>query len=380
MARKSEMATALDTKALERYRAVERPLEETRARIARGDFVPPDKEIADYLRRESEQTRLDVDRGRPSTKTLVGLERQVGLTRDILSIEFFEAGLVAARAIGRLSVGGGVERGSGVLVGRDLLLTNNHVLPSPERAALTELDLDFEENRFGAAKAPRHFRLEPDDFFYTHRRLDFTIVAVAARDETGHPLADCGWHPLIEQQGKIRLGDPVNLIHHPLGNTKSVTVHNSNLLHITDEGALSDYLWYSSDTEPGSSGAPVFSNRWEVVALHRRSIPKIQGSGYAAVDGGTLSEAELEANPSRAVWIANEGVRVSRLVAAFREAELSDPERARRRDDVVALWERTNAGQIGRESVASRAPAPVADAAARIERRGRRLRIEIDLD
>jgi len=88
------------------------------------------------------------------------------------------------------------------------------------------------------------------------------------------------------------------------------------------------------------------------VALHRRSIPKVQGNGYAAVDGGTLSEAELEANPSRAVWIANEGVRVSRLVAAFREAELSDPERARRRDEVVALWERTNAGQIGRESVA----------------------------
>jgi endonuclease G len=380
MVRKSEIGVSIDPEALKRYRAVAKPLEATRVQIAAGDFVPPEKEVDDYLKREVQQTRLDVAQGRRSTKMLLGLERQVGLTRDILSIEFFEAGLVAARSIGRVSVGGGVERGTGVLVGRDLLLTNNHVLPSPQRAAVAEFDLDFEENRFGTAKAPRHFWLEPDRFFCTHQQLDFTIVAVTAADDTGRPLADSGWHPLIQQQGKIRLGDPVNLVHHPLGSTKSVTLHNSNLLHISDDGELSDYLWYSSDTEPGSSGAPVFSNRWEVVALHRRSIPKKKGRGYAAVDGGTLSEAELEANPSRAVWIANEGVRVSRLVAAFREAEFGKPAQARLRDEVIALWDRTNAGQIGRESVTARAPDPTAAATPRVERRGGRVTIEIDLD
>jgi V8-like Glu-specific endopeptidase len=28
---------------------------------------------------------------------------------------------------------------------------------------------------------------------------------------------------------------------------------------------------YEVDTEPGSSGSPVFNNRWELVALHSRA-------------------------------------------------------------------------------------------------------------
>ena len=40
-----------------------------------------------------------------------------------------------------------------------------------------------------------------------------------------------------------------------------------------------DLVQYSTDTEPGSSGSPVFNQDWEIVGLHHR------GGGLAGPDG-----------------------------------------------------------------------------------------------
>ena len=62
---------------------------------------------------------------------------------------------------------------------------------------------------------------------------------------------------------------------------------------------LDSFLHYETDTEPGSSGSPVFNDQWEVVALHHASV--------AAPDHAELGS------------IMNEGIRVSTLVRAARD-------------------------------------------------------------
>lgn len=373
----------IDREAMNRWKQVGDTVIQNQRKIATGNFDIPDKELEDFQKRETEQLSLDLHQGRRSTKTMpIGLERQIGKTHDILSIEFLEAGLLAARAVGRLRIAGGVKKGTGVLVGENVLLTNNHVIKSSSEALDAELDLDAEENRYGTPKQCCEFELDPHRFFYSNINLDFTLVAVKPKGYGSLTLKDFGWHPLIEQQGKIRMGDPVNIIHHPLGDNKSVTVHNSNFLFLRDDTEISDFCWYSSDTEPGSSGAPVFNNRWEIVAIHHCGIPKPKDDEtdtYVAVGGGTLTREEVDANPERAVWIANEGIRASRIVGAISKAELSDEGHRTVRDGLLALWDRSNTGR-GQLPVATEALAGRVHQRERPDGHQRTMRIEIDLE
>ena len=55
-------------------------------------------------------------------------------------------------------------------------------------------------------------------------------------------------------------------------------------------------MHYSADTEPGSSGSPVFNDQWEVIALHHASVRAPEHTEF----GGVL----------------NEGIRVSAIVRA----------------------------------------------------------------
>ena len=97
-----------------------------------------------------------------------------GLTRDLLSVEFFEQGLDAARSVGRV-VTRGRAHSTGFLVSPELMMTNRHVLDDPAEAAASTLELDYEANRFGAPKSTQIFRLRPDRFFLSDRDLDSIV-------------------------------------------------------------------------------------------------------------------------------------------------------------------------------------------------------------
>ena len=295
----------------------------------------------------------------------LGRERKLGRTTDFVSIEFFEHGLRAAEAVGRIETP--VSFGTGFLVGKDLALTNNHVLDSEGFAEGSTLVLDAEENRFGDPKQMQAFRFRPDRFFATDRALDFTFVAVEPQSDEGAPLGDYGHHPLIAGEGKIRVGESVNLVQHPGGGPKHVVVHDSQLIFLANDIAEDAFCFYTSDTDEGSSGAPVFNNRWEVIALHHASVPKTDDQ-ERLIDGHgrVLRIDEARKHPERIVWIANEGVRVSRLVRRFRELEL-DGRMTALRDELLALWDSPAPRHAapGREA----RPRPAAGEARRIELR-----------
>jgi len=287
------------------------------------DKVEDATRIQKYLEREDDHWNTRARTGvRAPINAELGLERLTGVSNDLLSIEFFEEGLIAAQSVGKLTVGG-TSSGTGFLVGNGMLITNHHVLKTAEEASLSQLDMDLETNRIGAAKPVETYALNPERFFITDKDFDFTIVAVHHTSQNGRPISDFGFLPLIAGEGKILIGRPVNLIQHPNGGTKSVVVHDSRFMYLENNGAVDRYCWYSSDTEPGSSGSPVFNNRWEVVALHHRAIPAVNAKGKLLDrDGRVISSKAADKYPERVSWVANEGIRISRLVNAIATAKI----------------------------------------------------------
>lgn len=316
------------------------------------DKVEDASRIRKYLEREDAHWKTHARGGiRSPICGELGQERLTGVSNDLLSIEFFEEGLIAAQSVGKLTVGG-ISFGTGFLVGNGMLMTNHHVLPTPEEASLSQLDMDLETNRVGAAKPVETYELNPERLFITDKDFDFTIVAVQNTSQNGRSISNFGFLPLIAGEGKILIGRPVNLIQHPNGGTKSVVVHDSRFMYLENDGAVDRYCWYSSDTEPGSSGSPVFNNRWEVVALHHRAVPAVNAKGKLLDrDGRVISSATADKYPERVSWVANEGIRISRLVNAIATAKIEHRFELER-VALLKLWS-SQVGDMRKEALSS---------------------------
>ncbi len=260
-------------------------------------------------------------------------EAIINETRDFLSVDFLRNGLRAARSVGRVVVrrgGRGPTVGTGFLVSPRVMITNNHVLREAETAASATLEMGYEADGGRLVSAPDEFALRPDAFFVTNRDLDFSLVAVSGVSAGGAPLSGFGFLPLIAEEGKIAVGRPVNVIQHPGGRPKEVTIRENRLLDLPR--AIPWAAHYEADTERGSSGAPVLNDRWEVVALHHSGVPRTDEEGrWLDVDGQPWQEND---DPERIAWVGNEGIRVSRLVGAIVESRVRDAEKAYR-DEVV---------------------------------------------
>ncbi len=255
------------------------------------------------------------------------MERVIGETRDFLSVNFLAKAIQASRCVGRIvtKLGGGrVGYGTGFLVSPRLLLTNHHVLPSGSEAAMSTVEFDYQLDILGKTLTTQRFRLQPDVFFLNDKALDFALVAVSPASEQGKPLNKYGWLPLIKDEGKIILKDCVNIIQHPRGELKQVVIRENELVDLLDSG----FAHYRGDTEPGSSGSPAFNDQWEVIALHHSGVPKTDEKGqYIDVDGGIWRKGD---DPARLVWLANEGIRISRIVQYVEKAPIRNHERALR--------------------------------------------------
>ena len=190
-------------------------------------------------------------------------------TADFVGVRYLEEGVASSRAVCRVDIrdaaGRDVGWGSGSLVSPRLLLTNHHVLPSADVARLSAAEFNYQDGVDGKPLQPVLLPLDPDTFFINDQDRDFALVAVGASERD---LAQFGFNRLIEAQGKAIIGDFVTIVQHPGGQKKQVALRDNR---IVDE--LEFFLHYEADTEPGSSGSPVFNDQWEVVALHHASVP-----------------------------------------------------------------------------------------------------------
>lgn len=259
---------------------------------------------------EARLARIRGGRGASGASVERGLERVMG-RNDLISVRFLEDGWLKSRAVVRIQIGqvgaAGGGYGTGFLVGPGLLLSNHHVLPSAEVAAISQAEFNYQLRLDGKLQPSVLIELDPGAFYLADRGLDYALVAVK-----DHPdLADFGWIPLIEEQGKLLVGEWVNIIQHPHGEPKQLAIRENR---VVDE--LEHHLHYLTDTAPGSSGSPVFNDQWEVVALHHSGVPATNAGGEVLAIDGQIWQPYMGEHRIR--WIANEGVRVSQLVAHIR--------------------------------------------------------------
>ncbi|MFJ8053232.1 endonuclease [Streptomyces luteogriseus] len=261
------------------------------------------------------------------TGEVLGLERLIG-RNNLTPVAFLEEGVRASRSVGRVTISGpGGGHGTGFLVSSSLLLTNNHVLRDAQVAARSTVAFAFQDGVDGSPLTPAVFRLEPARFFVTDRALDYSLVAVAPRGAQGEELSSFGRLVLSDAQGKVVIGEFVNIVQHPRGEPKQLALRDNQIVDV-----LERFLHYESDTREGSSGSPVFNDQWEVVALHHSAVPQTDGEGRPLSVGGVVWQPEM--GDQQLAWRANEGVRISRVLRALHETPLTG-EAARLRDEVA---------------------------------------------
>lgn len=247
-------------------------------------------------------------------------------SNDLVAYAPSETSRAAARPVARIvSLGGDGYQPQGFATGflvseSGLLLTNWHVFQSKSDATNCGANFRHAEDEHGVVDG-QYFELDPDRFFLANEALDFAIVAVKQKGLKDDDLASVGWLRLIEATGKVVIGEPVNIIQHPGGGPRRFAVRNNGLVDILPAG----FLHYEADTEPGSSGSPVFSPRWEIIGLHHSGIPRIDAaSGLPVTTSGDLFDEDRHTLKD-IQWIANEGTRASFIVEALRRERFDDP-------------------------------------------------------
>lgn len=173
--------------------------------------------------------------------------------------------------------------GTGFRIGTDLILTSHHVLfPKKQVAIRVQADFGFDVEASGASIAVTSLpgttstiKGESDD--------DWAMIEVPKMKVAWPILAlDCAPAP--------RVGDLAYILQHPGAQQKRLGFVRNMISDVSDS-----VVRYLTDTEPGSSGAPVFDAAGRLIAVHHAGGRPVEVLGKPPV-------------------AKNEGIRISRVL------------------------------------------------------------------
>jgi V8-like Glu-specific endopeptidase len=161
--------------------------------------------------------------------------------------------LEASKAVVRIATP--KDLGTGFMVAPDLLMTNNHVIKSHEVAEKSNFSFNYQLDIDGKECPTQIIGALADSAFYTNEELDFTVVTLKDVPDFGKPL--------IFKSKLMRRDDRVAIIQHPGGHLKKISIQNNFVAYADNQ-----VLQYTTSTEPGSSGSPVFDGDFKIVGIH----------------------------------------------------------------------------------------------------------------
>ena len=208
---------------------------------------------------EPDHDRLRAFNTRRARKRAIrGAEAIVGDTEDFQGASYLTEGAQLRRAVAYVEVNDvrSSTAGSGFLISPRLFITNCHVIGDAKAARAAQITFDREITADGFPNATTTFLLDPDTFalFSTENQFDYAIIAIGRVNSGNTILADLGFCPLSDSPDRHVIGMNVNIIQHPRGLPKMIAIRNNLLTYRTDRTLL-----YDTDTDHGSSGAPVWS-------------------------------------------------------------------------------------------------------------------------
>jgi endonuclease G len=242
---------------------------------------------------------------------------------DLLPINYLLLGYLQSRSVGLIRYfdrrEGKEAVATGFLVSENLVMTNHHVFPVQNLSEFANLaqdptiEFNHEYDVDGNRPESIIFALEPERFIHTSPALDMALIAVRPSDKSGkHALRNQGYLVLNGSLGKAGLGDFASIIQHPGGREKQIAIRKNEIINIQ----LPDSIIYVSDTAPGSSGAPVFNDQWQVIALHSAGVARKNAQGqYLDKDNEVIEPVNGRIDEDRVVWESNRGIRVSAIMA-----------------------------------------------------------------
>jgi V8-like Glu-specific endopeptidase len=210
------------------------------------------------------------------------LEKIFGVNH-LKRIAWLAQGLAGARSVCRVVTA--TARGTGFLVEGNRLLTNHHVIPDAPTAARSSVEFNYEEDITGKVQPVSVYALIAESV-RASEELDYCFVDV--QDKAGNPsLSSWGWLP-FERSAAPSRGDHVTIIQHPDGGPKQIAITANQVVNI-----FGHRLQYTTDTLPGSSGAPVFNDEWRVIALHHTGgnlLANVRGDRMYANEGILIAD------------------------------------------------------------------------------------------
>lgn len=222
------------------------------------------------------------------TDNVENLEKIMGEQSTLLPISFLEVGLQKSRSVCLVVREDGLT-GSGFLTQSNLLITNHHVLETADQAKKAKIHFNVQKTATGLDRPAAIYELAPQGTgFATSKPHDWSIVKVAG-DANAH------WGAIPVAEKKVKKNDRVIIIQHPGGGPKAIALYH-NLVTYADDNRIQ----YLTDTNPGSSGSPVFDSQWDLIAIHH--------------SGGWLREPG-----SKQELFRNEGIPIKQLLTGAQE-------------------------------------------------------------
>ena len=213
-----------------------------------------------------------------------GLEAIINSADNFLDIHLLRGALYSSRAVARIEIPEGTAKGTGFLVGPDLLLTNQHVLQQQSVLEAAVARFDFLSDPSGIAEGKGSVVPFKPDFYFASpaEELDYALVRLASAPLKTIAVEDARKAEPIaallaqgKHKGYLSLAphllvaqSRVNIVQHPDGDPLKAVLTQNYVSHVTDTR-----VQYVADTMEGSSGSPVFNGFWEVVALHHSGKP-----------------------------------------------------------------------------------------------------------
>jgi hypothetical protein len=244
------------------------------------------------------------------------LEKIVNRLNKFLDVSVWRARLGEIEGqVCRVEVSGPTQasKGTGFLVGPDIVLTNHHVVAAvletradgsiasrEDCGKNVRVRFDYKRPAVGAAAlegtivelaatdwlldatppSPIDFEADPKSGTPSKDHLDFALLRLAsavgsepigAKAEPGAERR--GWIRLDDASFEMAIGSPLLIVQHPSGDPIKLAFDTNGIL--ANEGTR---IRYATNTMPGSSGSPCFDIDWKPVALHhsgdRQFVPQ----------------------------------------------------------------------------------------------------------
>ena len=223
----------------------------------------------------------------PSKDLTTKFEKIIGDRPTFLDVSYLAIGYERAKSVAKLRMRFAESwySGTAFLVKPDTLLTAHHNLWMRDKPA-DEVEVIFDYQRSVEGFDLESVLCSPEPHSFVGDAKDDWAMFKLKEPQTTRPLA-----PLSDK--KANIGDRVAIIQHPNGMPKQVALHHNLVTFVNDAR-----IQYLTDTNPGSSGSPVFDSHWNVIGVHHM--------------GG-----ELRIPGQKQVAYRNQGIAISLLRAAL---------------------------------------------------------------